>query len=126
MDQVSLAEAPAALLALQKQGLFKLTYLHQGPYGQMWDFSGPAGIEGSITIEEQPGSFLLHTIDIEPSGTGLGAKIVDGCKAHAQQSQTTFRVPQAMNLDFFARFKWLRWQEPGPDNSMWSASYSPA
>lgn len=103
--------------------LLQLTYSSRGPYGLIWEFSAE-GAGGSITLREEAEVVILETIDIEPSGTGLGSAIIERLRLYADQEGKELSIPAVFNPSFFARFDWLEWS--GPRGDLWSALYKPA
>lgn len=117
---------PGALAALQdKPAELSFTFSSQGPYGEIWEFSS-GEVAGSITLHEDNSKVCLETIDVEPLGTGLGSHIMSSLKDYCDKCSKELLVPGVMNLDFFSRFPWLSWQEPGEGEELWIAKYSPA
>jgi len=114
-----------ALLSLKRAPTsLSLTHRSQGPFGEIWEFICPEA-EGSITVIESHGKVILETIDVQPMGTGVGSKIVEGLRDYCQSSGKRLLIPKVMNLEFFSHFDWLDWNEPDPGQSLWAASWSP-
>lgn len=103
----------------------ELGHRSQGPYGDIWEFSGPNGLSGSITLHETPERVVLDTIDLEPMGCGAGTRIMEALRESAEMTGRSLCIPGVMNLEFFSRFPWLSWQEPKEGSPLWSAKYEP-
>ena len=114
-----------ALDFLAQHQELRFIYQSQGPFGTIWEFEKD-GREGSVTLQEEKKLVALHSIDIEPQGSGLGAAVIESLRDYCQLENKQLQITGVMNLDFFARFKWLEWSEPKQGKTLWTANFSPS
>ena len=73
----------------QHQGL-RFICQSQGPFGTIWEFEKD-GREGSVTLQEEKKLVALHSIDIEPQGSGLGAAVIESLRDYCQLENSSCR-----------------------------------